>query len=420
MSRTIAEKILSAKSGLDAKAGDLVLAELDLMMGHDFNAAMTFQVLEEMGATVAAKPERTIIVFDHSVPAPNESYARLHQKVEAAAKRFGVRVYPPCEGICHHLLPERGHVRPGDLIIASDSHTCTYGALGAFATGVGSTDLAVGIMTGKLWFKVPKSIRIHYSGQLPPAVSAKDLALFTIGRLGADGANYLSVEYSGEAIDRLSMDGRLTLCNMSIEMGAKAGLIEPDQKTLDWLAGRVNISQAPARADEGAAYERILDFDVSELRPQIARPHEVDNVCDIDELLGLPIQSAFIGACTNGRMEDLRVAAGILAGKRVHPDVRLYIIPASRRIWLQAAREGLISVLLEAGAILEASSCGPCAGICGGVPGDGQTMLTTANRNFKGRAGNSKSDIYLASPAVVAASAIHGQVTHPGRYLIKA
>lgn len=417
MGKTIAEKIMSAKSHTDAKAGELVLADVDFMMGHDFNAAMTFQVLHEMGATAAAKPERTYFVFDHAVPAPSEGYARIHQMVEKNIRAFGLGCYPPGEGICHQLIPERGHIRPGDLAVGSDSHTCTYGALNAFSTGLGSTDLAVAIMTGKLWFKVPGTFRINYNGGIPKGVYAKDLILYTIGLVGSSGATYRAVEYCGRAISELSVEGRMTMSNMAIEMGGKAGIAPFDEKTAEWLRGRADGDWRPVEADEDAEYERVIDIDVTRLRPQIAKPHRVDNTCGVDELEGMEVQSAFIGACTNGRIEDLRAAAGILEGKHIHKNVKLYIIPASKRVYLQAISEGLISIFLNAGANVESPSCGPCAGICGGVPGDGEKMISTANRNFRGRAGNPESEVYLASPATVACSAICGCVANPQKLL---
>lgn len=419
MGQTIAEKIFSVKSGTQSKAGELVLADVDLMMGHDFNAAMTIQVFQELGATKVAKPDKTYFVFDHAVPTPSEAYARIQQKIEAFVKEYGVGFYPPGEGICHQLFPERGHVKPGDLIIGSDSHTCTYGALNAFSTGLGSTDLAVAMMTGKLWFKVPQSFRLNYHGVLPPAVYSKDLLLYTVRHLKVDGATYRSLEYAGKVISELSVEGRMTLTNMSVEMGAKAGIVEADEKTLDWLRGRVEGECMPILADVDAEYEKVFDFDVSELSPQIARPHAVDNVCDIEEVQGTPVHSAFIGSCSNGRMEDLRVAASILEGRRIAKHTRLYVIPASRLVWLQAVEEGLISILLKAGAVVEPPCCGPCGGICGGIPADNENMISTATRNFKGRAGNPKSNIYLASPATVAASALVGYIQYPGVYLKK-
>lgn len=417
MGQTIIEKILSQKSGKQVKPGELVITDVDLMMGHDFNAAMTIQVFQELGATKVAKPDKTYFVFDHAVPAPNENYARIQQKVEQFIKEQGTGFYPPGEGICHQLIPERGHVRPGDVVVGSDSHTCTYGALNAFSTGLGSTDLAVALMTGSLWFKVPPTIRLNFTGELPKSVFSKDLLLYAARNLGVDGALYKCIEYGGPVIGGLSVDARMTLTNMAVEMGAKAGIMEADKKTIDWLKERCQGEINPVFPDADAEYEKVYDFEVTGLSPQIACPHAVDNVCDIEKVEGTPVHSAFIGSCSNGRLEDLRIAAKILKGRRIPKHMRLYVIPASRQIWLQALEEGIISVLLQAGALLEAPCCGPCGGICGGIPGDNENMISTATRNFKGRAGNPKSNIYLASPATVAASALEGCITHPEKYL---
>lgn len=417
MGQTIIEKILSQKSGKQVRTGELVISDVDLMMGHDFNAAMTIEVFNELGATQVAKPDKTYFVFDHAVPAPNENYARIQQKVEKFVKEQNIGFYPPGEGICHQLFPERGHVKPGDVVVGSDSHTCTYGALNAFSTGLGSTDLAVALMTGQLWFKVPPTIRVNYIGELPKNVFSKDLLLYTARNLRADGALYKCIEYGGPVIKSLSVDARMTMSNMAVEMGAKAGIMEADEKTVAWLRERCQGEITPVFPDSDADYEQVYYFDVTGLSPQIACPHDVDNVCDIEAVEGTPVHSAFIGSCSNGRLEDLRIAAEILKGRKISKHMRLYIIPASRQILLKAIEEGIITILLESGALLEAPCCGPCGGICGGIPGDNENMISTATRNFKGRAGNPKSNIYLASPATVAASALEGCITHPKKYL---
>lgn len=419
MGQTIIEKILSQKCGYQVAPGELMISDIDLMMGHDFNAAMTIEVFDSLESPRVAKPNSTFIVFDHAIPAPNENYIRIQQKIEQFAIDHQIGFYPPGEGICHQLLPERGHVKPGDVIIGSDSHTCTYGALNAFASGVGSTDLAVAMATGKLWFKVPPTIRINYFGKIPSNVFSKDIILYTIRTLRSDGALYKCIEFGGPAISELSIESRMTISNMSVEMGAKAGIFEVDQKTNDWLNKRVTGNIEPVYPDYNATYEKVYDINLSALVPQIALPHTVDNVCDISEVIGTPIHCAFIGSCSNGRLEDLRIAAKILDGNHIPKHVRLYIIPASRYVWQDAVEEGIISKLLKAGAILQCPSCGPCAGICGGIPGDNQNMISTATRNFKGRAGNSKSSIFLASPATTAASALVGKVINPIDFLGK-
>jgi len=417
MGKTIIEKILGSHSGKSVSAGELVVADVDLMMGHDFNGAMTIDVFKKLGRTRLAKPDNSIFVFDHAVPSPNEDYARMQQIIYKFAAEQGMKIYDVGEGICHQVIPEKGHVLPGSIVVGSDSHTCSYGALGALSTGVGSTDLAIALSTGKLWFKVPETIRVNFSGKLPLGVYAKDLALYTVKEFTADGASYLAMEFHGEPIRELSVDGRLTLCNMGIEMGAKTATIEADDKTAEWLRSRTNKDYAPVLADYDANYQIVKNIDVSSLVPQIALPHQVDNVVPITSVKNVPVHSLLLGTCTNGRLEDLRIAASILKNKVVKKGVHLYVTPASRQILLEAIKEGLIEIFLNAGAVIEPPSCGPCGGACGGIPGDGENMLSTANRNFKGRAGNPKSFVYLGSPATIAASAITGVITDPRDFL---
>ena len=326
-------------------------------------------------------------------------------------------MYDIGEGVCHQLVPEKGHVGPGSLVIGADSHTCTYGALNAFATGVGSTDLAAALISGKMWFKVPESIRFVCRGRLPAGVYSKDLILYLIGQVTADGATYMAAEYTGEAIAALSVDARFTIANMAIEMGAKAGLMEADDKVWDWVREhRVPSGRGSFEAvspDPEAVYARVLEYDVSGLEPQVAKPHQVDNVAPVGEVAGIAIQQAVLGTCTNGRLEDLRIAAGILKGRRVHPEVRFIVAPASRRIFLEAMDEGIIQELVRSGAAVVTPGCGPCVGTHNGIPADGENVISTANRNFKGRMGNSNAFIYLASPATVAASALAGAIADP-------
>ncbi len=421
MGKTIAEKILSRKSGQDARANDLVVADLDFRMGQDGTSPLAIRAFEEMRGKRVFDPQRAALVIDHSAPSPLEGVSALHHLMRSFAKEQGMIMYDIGDGVCHQLVPEKGHVGPGSLVIGADSHTCTYGALNAFATGVGSTDLAAALISGKMWFKVPESLRFVCRGRLPAGVYSKDLILFLIGQVTADGATYMAAEYTGEAIGALSVDARFTIANMAIEMGAKAGLMEADDKVLAWVrehrapSGRGNFEVVSP--DPEAAYARVLEYDVSGLEPQVAKPHRVDNVASIGEVAGTAIQQAVLGTCTNGRLEDLRIAAGILKGRRVHPEVRFIVAPASRRIYLEAMDEGIIQDLVRSGAAVVTPGCGPCVGTHNGVPADGENVISTANRNFKGRMGNSKAFIYLASPATVAASALAGAIADPREYL---
>ncbi|MEM2593804.1 MAG: 3-isopropylmalate dehydratase large subunit, partial [Candidatus Bathyarchaeia archaeon] len=326
-------------------------------------------------------------------------------------------LYDAGSGICHQLMVESGLIYPGSLIVGADSHTCTYGALGAFATGIGSTEMAAVLMSGKLWFKVPETIRIDVNGSLPPMVLPKDIILKIIGTIGADGATYKAVEYHGETISAMSIDGRLTLCNMAVEMGAKTGIIEPDEKTLKFLLSLGVKEHIALKSDEDAEYAEKISFNVSDLEPMIACPHSVDNVRSVKEVEGKEVDQVFLGSCTNGRIEDLRIAAEILKGRRVKEGVRMIVIAASRNIYLQALREGLIDVFMEAGCIICNPGCGPCAGAHQGILAPGEVCLSTSNRNFKGRMGSAEAEIYLASPATAAATALEGRITDPRTFL---
>ncbi|MDO8726111.1 MAG: 3-isopropylmalate dehydratase large subunit, partial [Candidatus Methanoperedens sp.] len=356
-------------------------------------------------------PKRIIIPFDHIAPANNETAAKLQQSIRQWVKEQGItNFFDVGNGICHQVLPEQGFAMPGKLIIGADSHSCTYGAFGAFATGVGATDMAEIFATGKLWLRVPQTIRITVEGQLAKGVSAKDLTLYIIKNLGADGANYKGVEYYGNAISALSMPERMTLCNMAIEMGAKAGIVPPDKKTDDYLKGRAREKYTPVLADKDAEYIDEFNFDVSDLPPQVARPHEVDNVVSVAEVEGTPLDQIFIGSCTNGRYEDLEVVARILKGKKVR--ARTIVLPASREVLIKATESGIVATLLRSGAIIAPPGCGPCLGAHMGVLCEGETCLSTSNRNFRGRMGTGGL-IYLASPETAAASALTGKISDP-------
>lgn len=418
MGKTIAEKILGKHAGREVEAGEIVIADIDFMMSHDGNRPLSIEVFEEMAGKKLFYPERFALVIDHAPTAPTPIYANAHRHMREFARAQGCLLYEAGEGVCHQLIPERGHALPGDLVIGTDSHTVTYGAVNCFSTGVGSSDMAAALIAGKMWFKVPETIRFVVNGRLPRGVYSKDLMLRLIDGVSVDGATYKSAEYVGEAISALSMEARFTISNMAVEMGAKAGLMEADGTTLDWLKGRTDRPFTPVVSDSDAKFAQVLEFDVSELQPQVAVPPRVDNVEPVEEVLGTPIQQANIVACTNSRLEDLEVAASILAGKHVHPDVQFYVVPASGRIQREAMRRGIIATLLDAGAILGTPGCGACSGSsCFGVPADGANVITTANRNFKGRTANPESFLYLGSPATVAASALEGKIADCRKYL---
>lgn len=417
MGKTIAEKILSLKSGLDARANDIVVADLDFVMGQDGTSPLAIQAFQEMEAQKVFDPAKIAMVIDHSSPSPLQGVSELHYQMRQFASQQGIFLYDIGEGVCHQLVPEQGHVVSGDLVIGADSHTCTYGAINAFSTGVGSTDLAAGLISGKLWFKVPETFKFVVNGTLPRGVYSKDLILHLIGDVTADGATYMAAEYVGPAIDALSIEARFTISNMAIEMGAKVGLMEADDKTREWVKSHSKRPYAPVSADADAVYARVKEYDVTNLEPQVAKPHTVDNVAPVTEVAGTPIQQGVIGTCTNGRIEDLRIAASILKGRKVHPGVRLIVAPSSRQVMLQAIREGLLETFVESGAAVVTPGCGPCVGTHNGVPSDGENVISTANRNFKGRMGNNKAFIYLASPATVAASVLRGVITDPREFI---
>jgi 3-isopropylmalate/(R)-2-methylmalate dehydratase large subunit len=411
----MAEKIFSRHAGRTVRAGEIILADIDVTMSHDANRPLAIEAFEEMGGGRIFDPKRIFMMLDHHFPAPGQGSALAHQKLRQFCKTQGCQLYEG-EGVAHVVLPEKGHVLPGDLVIGTDSHTCTYGALGALSTGVGSTDMAVALMTGKLWFLVPETIRMNIGGKLPPGVFPKDLILHIIGTITADGATYQAVEFAGPVIEKMSMDGRFTLSNMAVEMGAKAGLIAPDQITLDWVKGRARREFNPERPDPDASYAKILEFDATSLPPYIAKPHYVDNVVPIGEVVGTPVQQANLVSCTGARMEDFRIAASILRGRRLAPGMRMMVVPSSREVLKMALQEGLINIFVDAGCSVGAPNCGGCGGDTFGTPSDGDAVISTANRNFKGRLGNPNSFIYLASPATVVASAIAGRIADPRPY----
>lgn len=406
MGQTLSEKIISAHAGRPVAAGDLVVARVDCAMASDTTAPLAIRAFEEMGGNRLWDPARCVLVIDHAAPAPNERIAGLHAMMREFAARQGCVLFESGEGICHQLMVERRVVRPGDLVIGADSHTCTYGALGALGAGVGSTDLAAVFLTGKTWLRVPQTIKVEVTGRLRPGVCGKDLILRVLQETGIAGATYMAMEFCGEAVARLSLAQRMTVANMAIEAGAKTGFVHPAGLGLPYPASML-------LPDPDAAYVRTIRLVGEALGPMLSRPHSPDHVVPVDEGAGEKVNLAFIGTCVNGRLEDLRTAARILKGGHLHPGVRLLIGPASREVFLEAVRDGTVETLTAAGATFIPPGCGPCVGTHNGVPGDGETVISTGNRNFRGRMGNPKARIYLASPATVAASALAGRIANP-------
>ena len=413
MRQTIAEKILSEHSGKRARAGDIVIASVDFYFGQDGTSGIIIDSFRKLGVDRVFNKERFCMVIDHSAPSPNIGVSTIHDKIRSFGREYGVRVFDVGEGVCHQLVPETGYVTCGDLVLGADSHTCTYGALNVLSTGVGSTDLAITLASGKNWFKVPETTKITANGKLPKGVYSKDAILYMIGDVGADGATYRAVEFYGETIDALSVDARMTISNMAVEMGAKCGLMKADRKTMDWLKKHSAREPHPVEADEDARYVETREYDLSELSPQVARPHTVDNVCSVEEVIGTPVDVVNIGTCTNGRLEDLEIAAKILKGRKIAHGIKVLVTPASRKIYLDALRKGYVKTFIEAGAVVNNPGCGACVGTHQGVLADGERALSTANRNFKGRMGNPNAEIYLASPATCAATALEGKIADP-------
>jgi len=412
--KTLAEKILTQKSAGDACAGDIVISRVDLAFVQDTTGPLTVRQFQAGKFERLANPERTALFFDHAAPSPNRQLSNDHQLLRQFAKDMGCLKYDVGSGVCHQIVAE-ALAKPGDVVVGSDSHTVTAGALGAFATGMGSSDVAIIFALGKTWLRVPESIRVNITGRFKTNVGAKDLVLYLIGSIGADGATYKALEFGGKGLKNLTMSDRFTVANMAVEAGAKVGLFPSDEVTQAYLKaqGRGKDFQ-PLAADKDANYEKTIDIDLGRLEPMVAKPHQVDNVARAKELKGTKIQQVFIGTCTNGRLEDLAIAAAILKGKKHHPDTRLVVAPASPKVLLEAIAAGYIKTLLEAGAVILPPGCGACLGLHQGILGDGEACLSTANRNFKGRMGNPEAFIYLASPATAATSAVTGEITDPG------
>lgn len=415
MGMTLAERILARAAGKEeVAAGEFVVADIDLALLHDIFAAQVFDMLGEVGVDGIFDADKTVVVIDHLVPAPTAEAAALHQRIREHVSRLGIEAfYDAGEGICHQLLPERGHVRPGMLIVGTDSHTTTYGALGAGGTGIGTSDMVYALATGRLWFRVPETIRFELSGDLQHGVTWKDVILYLAGRFGADAAQYRSMEFGGPAVRKADMSSRLTVSNMAVEMGAKFGLFEADEITDVYLRDHGGEAAGPFTPDPDATYEAVHEVSLSGLEPQVAMPHEVDRVGSVADVEGIRIDQAFIGSCTNGRIEDLVAAADVLKGRHIASGVRLLVVPASRAVLKEALDAGVIATLVDAGASVLAPGCGPCFGGHGGLLGPGERCIGTHNRNFIGRMGSADAEIYLGSPATVAASALAGSIADP-------
>ena len=410
MGQTIAEKILSAHAGKSVKPGELVIADIDVCMVQDGTGPLAVNEFKKMNKTKLCHPERTILFIDHAAPSPRKELSNTHTVLRDFAKEYGAVLSEVGDGVCHQRLVE-SFVNPGETLLGADSHTCTSGALGAFATGVGSTDIAVVMALGKTWLKVPSTYKIVIEGEFQKGVYAKDFILHLIGLIGADGATYKALEFTGSGAKNMSMADRFTISNMAVEAGAKVGLFETDEKTRQYLKehGRED-KYKEIKADFDAEYERVININLNELKPTISCPHTVDNTKTIEEMGKVEVNQVYIGTCTNGRIEDLRIAANILKNKKVKEGVRLLVAPASREVFLQALNEGLIQTFVEAGAAIVTSGCGACVGVHAGILGDGEVCLATQNRNFQGRMGNTLGFIYLSSPATAAYSAIKGYI----------
>jgi len=413
MGSTIVEKIFSRKCGNEIRAGEVVMAPIDGAMIHDITGPLAIQKFSEMGGDRVFDPGRVIMLFDHQIPADSLEAAENHVFMRKFAKEQGIFNYDINEGVCHQVVLEKGRAAPGEIIVGADSHTCMYGAVGAFATGIGSTDMGFALKFGALYFKVPETIRASVSGKFQKRVGAKDLILSIAADIGADGATYQAIEFGGKTIEKMDMAGRMTCCNMAIEMGAKAGIVPPDKVTWEYLKGKRKMKPFDLSSDEDAVFAQKRSYSISDLEPQVAVPHNVDQGVPVSKVEGTPIDQVFIGSCTNGRYEDLAEAAEVLGKKKFDPKTRVLIIPASREEYLKALENGLVERFVKAGALVEAPCCGPCMGGSFGLLAAGETCLSTSNRNFKGRQGSTEASVFLSSAATAAASAMKGRITDP-------
>ena len=418
MGKTFTEKILALKSGKKSTvAGEIVTVSPDIVLSHDNTAAIS-KKFKQIGVETVKYPGKIVVPLDHCVPAASEKYASNHKIIREFVKEQAIEnFYDINTGVCHQILPEKGHVLPGTLILGADSHTTTYGAFGAFSAGIGRSEVASIWATDKIWLKVPETIKINIKGKIPLGVYPKDIILYIIGNLGADGVLYKAVEFSGNVVKEMSISGRMTLCNMAVEMGAKNGYVEPDEKTVQWLSSRTGEKYEIIKSDSDANFEKVINFEVDKLQPQIACPHTVDNVKSVSEVKGIKIDQALIGTCTNGRIEDLKIASEVLKGRKISKNTRLLVFPASMEVYAEAMELGIFQELVKSGAVIMNPGCGPCLGAHEGVLAPGEICLSTANRNFKGRMGCKEAEVYLASPATVAASALCGEITDIRGYL---
>lgn len=415
MGETLSEKILAkASSQTTVMAGQFVKAQVDVAMMPDITAVLAFEAMKAIGTKKVWDSKKVVLILDHVAPPSSINSACVHKTIREFAQEQGIlHLYDVNSGVCHQVLPEQGHVKPGQVVIGADSHTCTHGAFGAFATGVGSTDMGAILAKGKTWLKVPETIKVEISGRLSEYVTSKDVILRVAKEIGVSGATYMALEFHGETVADMTVSSRMTLCNMAIEMGGKTGLCEPDHKTLSWLKERTEGELSPVYADPDANYRRVLNLNVNSLEPQVACPHNVNNVKPVTELGDIKINQSFIGSCTNGRLEDLEAAHRILKGHQVHPGVRLLVVPASRGVYRAALEEGIIADLVDAGATVSNPSCAACFGGYIGILAPGERGITTSNRNFRGRQGSPEAEVYLSSAAVAAASALTGRITDP-------
>ncbi len=410
MGQTIAEKIISEHAGHDVKAGELVIAKVDVAAVQDGTGPLTVQEFKKLGIPKLKNPERSILFIDHASPSPRKELSNTHKVLREFSKEYGAVLSDVGAGVCHQRLVET-FVNPGEILVGADSHTCTSGALGAFATGMGSTDIAVAMALGKTWLKVPETFRIEVKGEFQKGVCAKDLMLYIIGLIGADGATYKALEFCGETIENMTMSERFTLANMAVEAGAKAGLFATDDKTREFLKSRGREDKfKEIKPDENARYERVIEIYAEDVPHTVSCPHTVDNTKNAEELSDVKVDQVYVGTCTNGRIEDLRIVAEILKGQKIFPDVRMLICPASKDVYLKALDEGLINIFVEANATVLPPGCGPCVGVHAGTLADGEVCLATQNRNFQGRMGNVNGKIYLASPYVAAYTALRGYI----------
>ncbi len=412
----IFEKILAkAADKPKVEPDEIVEAKIDMAMMHDLTGPLTIDSFGKIGVKKVYDPEKIVVIFDHLVPASTIRAATLQKTLREFIKEQGIQNFYDVGygGVCHQVFHEKGHARPGELIVGADSHTCTYGALGTFATGIGSTEMAAVLATGKMWFRIPKAMKIQTNGKFQNLVTPKDLILNVIGNIGEDGARYMGMEFIGKAISDMSIDGRLTICNMAVEAGAKTGTVAADKKTIQYVKDRTDKPLTPIKSDEDASYDKTIEIEVSELTPQVACPHSVDNVKPASEVGKIEVDQIFLGSCTNGRMEDLRLAAKILKGKKIKKGVRMIVSPASQDIYSKALEEGLMDIFIQAGGIVTNATCGPCLGGHLGLLAPGEICIATSNRNFIGRMGSPESKVYLASPATAVASALEGRIVDP-------